>query len=189
MSLESDDQFLCITFFCLSFFLCYIFQVLLSSLTLLTSSCPSLSESVLDTLLGVLPNLTGTWWVRWFNNADTCSMLYTACLLVSACHSVCHMSRVYVFLLFNPHQMLVFNLKIFFLNLGVEAVLVCRCLASIAAHSPGTWSHVSPTLLDYLNDKTEQHHRIIVSQHHITLHHTVSHYTGFIFTPASCEKK
>jgi len=46
---------------------------------------------------------------------------------------------------------------------GVEAVLVCRCLASIAAHSPGTWSHVSPTLLDYLNDKTDQHHRIIVS--------------------------
>ena len=45
---------------------------------------------------------------------------------------------------------------------GVEAVLVCQALASIAAHTPGTWSHVTPTLLDYLNTKTDQHHRIIV---------------------------
>ena len=89
---------------------------------------------------------------------------------VCACACVCGESEVHMWCVFVwIHALLVkvWNASVYQWLLlsplsGVEAVLVCQALASIAAHTPGTWSHVTPTLLDYLNTKTDQHHRIIV---------------------------
>ncbi len=41
--------------------------------------------------------------------------------------------------------------------------MVCQTLASIAVHTPGTWNHVSPKLLEYLDSKVEDSHELLVS--------------------------
>ena len=47
--------------------------------------------------------------------------------------------------------------------IGSQAVMVCQTLASIAVHTPGTWNHVSPKLLDYLDSKLEDSYKLLVS--------------------------
>ena len=50
----------------------------------------------------------------------------------------------------------------FVTTLAPQAALVCGALVSIATHTPDSWSHATPRLMEYLEAKTDSCHRVLV---------------------------
>ena len=47
-------------------------------------------------------------------------------------------------------------------TLAPQAALVCGALVSIATHTPDSWSHATPRLMEYLEAKTNSHYQVLV---------------------------